>query len=219
MFNTKKWALVALLVALGAVVLAACTPTTETVTVEVTRVVTETVVEEGQTVEVTRVVTETVVEEVAVEPEAEPAGPKDLIVCMAQEPDTMYPLGGSMLAGSAVQHAIFENDYTTLSYDYQAQGLEKLPSLADGDAVVESIEINAGDTVVDAIGDVVVVEDGVSLITSDGETVEFAGEPVMMDRIVADFTMKPRVWSDGTPVTANDSVYSFYSSILSGQNR
>ncbi len=209
MFNTKKWALVALLVALGAVVLAACTPTTETVTVEVTRVVTETVVEEGQTVEVTRVVTETVVEEVAVEPEAEPAGPKDLIVCMAQEPDTMYPLGGSMLAGSAVQHAIFENDYTTLSYDYQAQGLEKLPSLADGDAVVESIEINAGDTVVDAIGDVVVVEDGVSLITSDGETVEFAGEPVMMDRIVADFTMKPRVWSDGTPVTANDSVYSF----------
>jgi uncharacterized protein (DUF58 family) len=59
MFNTKKWALVALLVALGAVVLAACTPTTETVTVEVTRVVTETVVEEGQTVEVTRIVTET----------------------------------------------------------------------------------------------------------------------------------------------------------------
>lgn len=47
--------------------LAACTPKTETVTVEVTRVVTETVVEEGETVEVTRVVTETVV----VEPEVE----------------------------------------------------------------------------------------------------------------------------------------------------
>ncbi|MAT99027.1 MAG: hypothetical protein CL608_17925 [Anaerolineaceae bacterium] len=209
MFNTKKWALVALLVALGAVVLAACTPTTETVTVEVTRVVTETVVEEGQTVEVTRVVTETVVEQVEVEPEEEPAGPKDLIVCMAQEPDTMYPYGGSMLAASAVQHAIYENNFTTLSYDYQAQGLEKLPSLADGDAVVESVEVNAGDTVVDAAGNVVTVEEGVSLTTSDGETVEFAGDPVMMDRIVADFTMKPRVWSDGTPVTANDSVYSF----------
>ena len=127
MFNTKKWALVALLVALGAVVLAACTPTTETVTVEVTRVVTETVVEEGQTVEVTRVVTETVVETVEVEPDAQPAGPKDLIVCMAQEPETLYVYGGSMLAMSAVLHAIFENDITTLSYDYQAQGLEKIP--------------------------------------------------------------------------------------------
>ena len=47
--------------------LAACTPKTETVTVEVTRIVTETVVEEGETVEVTRVVTETIV----LEPEAE----------------------------------------------------------------------------------------------------------------------------------------------------
>ena len=209
MLNTKKWALIALLVALGAVVLAACTPTTETVEVVVTRVITETVIESGETVEVTRVVTETIVEEVVVEPEAPPAGPKDLIVCMAQEPDTMYPYGGSMLAGAAVQHAIFENNFTNLSFAYQAQGLEKLPSLADGDAVVESVEVNAGDTVVNANGDVVVVEDGVELTNSDGETVVFDGTPVMMERLVVDFTMKARVWSDGTPVTANDSVYSF----------
>ncbi len=209
MIYGKRWALIALLVALVAVALAACTPTTETVTVEVTRVVTETVTVEGEEVEVTRVVTETVVETVEVEPEAEPAGPKDLIVCMAQEPDTLYPYGTSMLAATAVQHAIFENNITTLSYAYQARGIEKVPSLEDGDAVVESVEVNAGDTVVDAAGNVVVVEDGVELTTSDGETVAFAGEAVMMDRLVVDFTMKARTWSDGTPVTANDSVYSF----------
>lgn len=209
MFNTKKWALVALLIALGAVVLAACTPSTETVTVEVTRVVTETVVEEGQTVEVTRVVVETETVTVEADPVEEPAGPKDLIVCMAQEPDTMYPYGGSMLAGAAVQHAIFENNFTTLSYAYQAQGLEKIPSLADGDAVLNSVEANAGDTVVDANGDVVTLEAGMSVVNSDGETVEFDGNPVMMDQLVVDFTMKPRVWSDGTPVTAADSIYSF----------
>lgn len=60
-----QWLGVALVFVLA--LLAACTPKTETVTVEVTRVVTETVVEEGETVEVTRVVTETVV----VEPEVE----------------------------------------------------------------------------------------------------------------------------------------------------
>lgn len=53
-------------------VIASCSPKTETVTVEVTRVVVETVVEEGETVEVTRVVTETIVETIEIEPESIP---------------------------------------------------------------------------------------------------------------------------------------------------
>ena len=209
MFNTKKWALVALLVALGAVVLAACTPTTETVTVEVTRVVTETVVEEGQEVEVTRVVTETVVETVEVEPEAEPAGPKDLIVCMAQEPETLYVYGGSTLVASAIRHAVFTNDFTTLSYGYQSEGLEKMPSLADGDAIVNVVEVQPGDMVRDVTDTVVAWGEGVTVANADGEDVVFDGNPVMMEQMVVDFTMKQRYWSDGEPVTADDSVYSF----------
>ena len=50
------------------ILLAACSPKNEIETVEVTRIVTETVVEEGETIAVTRVVTETVVETVEVEP-------------------------------------------------------------------------------------------------------------------------------------------------------
>jgi peptide/nickel transport system substrate-binding protein len=209
MFNLKKWALVALFVALGAVVLAACTPTTETVTVEVTRVVTDTVTVEGEQVEVTRVVTETVVETVEVAPEAEPAGPKDLIVCMAQEPETLYVYGGSTLVASAINHAIFTNDYTTLSYGYQAEGLEKMPSLADGDAVVNVVEVQPGDMVRDVNDEVVAWGDGVTVANSDKEEVTFDGNPVMMSQMVVDFTMKQRYWSDGEPVTADDSVYSF----------
>jgi hypothetical protein len=66
-----RWLGLTLLLTLG--LLVACTPKTETVTVEVTRVVTETVVEEGEMVEVTRVVTETVVETVEIAPEEEAA--------------------------------------------------------------------------------------------------------------------------------------------------
>ncbi len=65
-----EWLGLTLLLTLA--LLSACTPKTETVTVEVTRVVTETVVEEGETVEVTRVVTETVVLEPEVEAIEEP---------------------------------------------------------------------------------------------------------------------------------------------------
>lgn len=55
------------------ILLAACSPKPEPVTVEVTRVVTETVTVEGEPIEVTRVVTETVVETVEVAPEEEAA--------------------------------------------------------------------------------------------------------------------------------------------------
>ena len=209
MLNTKKWALMALLLALGAVVLAACTPTTETVEVEVTRVVTETVVEEGVEVEVTRVVTETIIEEVVVEPEEEPAGPKDLIVCMAQEPETLYVYGGSTLVASAINHAIFTNDLTTLSFDYQAEGLEKVPSLADGDAVINTVEVQPGDLVRDVNDEVVAWGEEITVTNADGEDVTFDGGSVMMEQMVVDFTMKARFWSDGEPVTADDSVFSF----------
>ena len=69
-----RWLEIACLLLLT--ILVSCSQQPETVTVEVTRVVTETVVTEGETVEVevTRVVTETVVETVEVEPEAEPDG-------------------------------------------------------------------------------------------------------------------------------------------------
>lgn len=203
---TKRWSLFAIIPLLGVVLLAACQPAAGE-PVEVTRIVTETVTVEGEMQEVTRVVTETVV----VEPEETetPAQPKDLIVCMAQEPDTLYPYGGSMLAATAVQVALFETEVTTFSYDYQALGIEKLPTLADGDAVVAQVEANEGDLVLDASGNPATLEAGVSVINSAGETVEFDGSPITMDQLSADFTLQPRVWSDGTPVTAADSVYSF----------
>jgi len=207
MFTKKRFALLIGALTLGAFTLAACQP--QVVEVEVTRVVTETVTEvvEGETVQVE--VTRVVVEEVVVEPEEEMVETsKDLIICMAQEPETLYVYGGSMLVQSAVAHAIFENDLTTLSYGYQAQGLEKVPSLADGDAVLNAVEANAGDVVIVA-GEPKALEEGDVVTNSDGEEVTFDGTAVMMDQISADFTMKPRVWSDGEPVKASDSVYSF----------
>jgi peptide/nickel transport system substrate-binding protein len=63
--------------------------------------------------------------------------------------------------------------------------------------------------VLDATGNPVTLAAGVSVINSAGEVVEFDGTPITMDQISVDFTLQPRVWSDGTPVTAADSVYSY----------
>jgi peptide/nickel transport system substrate-binding protein len=204
--SKKVWALVALFIMLGTVVLVACQPATPE-TVEVTRIVTETIVEEGQQVEVTVVVPE-VVEVTAAPPEV-PEQPKDLVICQAQEPDTMYLYGGSMLAARAVQHAIFTNYITNLSFDYQADGLAKIPNIEDGDAVVNVVEVNEGDMVLTAADEPKELAVGDLIINADGEEVEFDGTPVMMEQMVVNFTMLPTVWSDGTPVSASDSVYAF----------
>lgn len=209
MFN-KRWAIGALVVLVGAVILAACSPEVVTETVEVTRIVTEEVEVAGETVEVTVVETVTEVVEVTAVPEEveEEAAPKDLIICMAQEPGTLYTYGGNMLAQSAVQHAFEENNIETRSFAYQARGIEKVPSLADGDAVINVVEVVAGDTVVGADGEPVVLEEGMEIVNADGETVAFEGS-AMMEQMVVNFTFKPRVWSDGEPVKASDSVYGF----------
>jgi peptide/nickel transport system substrate-binding protein len=67
----RKWFMIGVVLLLASFVLAAC-GSSEPTTVEVTRVITETVLEEGMTVEVTRVVTETVVETVVETVEVEP---------------------------------------------------------------------------------------------------------------------------------------------------
>ena len=193
--------------------LAACTPATSEKIVEITRVVTETQEVPGEEVVVTRVITETI--EVTPTPSADDADSEEparanLVVCMAQEPATLYTYGGSMLAQAAVTHGFYENIINTASYDYQAQGIEKLPSLEDGDAVINEVEVSAGDTVADAAGNVVTLEEGVVVKDMEGSEITYDGSSTLtLPQMSADFTFKPLVWEDGTPVTADDSVYSF----------
>jgi oligopeptide transport system substrate-binding protein len=68
MSRRSFWSCIVLIV-LVAVALSACQPETRIEEVEVTRVITETIIEEGQAVEVTRVVTEQIEVEVTREPE------------------------------------------------------------------------------------------------------------------------------------------------------
>jgi peptide/nickel transport system substrate-binding protein len=163
------------------------------------------------TVVVTRIIVETKVVEITVEPNPEEQKPKEITVCLGQEPETLYPYSrpGSDIAADHVRQGIYENLFTTLSYDYQARGIEKMPSLADGDAVLETVVVQAGDTVYDANSNVVTLDEGIQVNTADGQPAIFEGSPLTMTQMVVTFNLKPMVWSDGRSVTADDSVYSF----------
>jgi peptide/nickel transport system substrate-binding protein len=164
-----------------------------------------------KTVEVTRIVVETEVVEIKPTATPEITTPKELVICIGGEPETLYPYGRARPSEAAehIWQGLYEAMYTTLSYDYQARGLEQIPGLADGDAVIRDVTVEAGDTIYNAAEDVVHLTEGVTVKTSDGELVTFDGTPLTMPQMNAQFTLKPLLWSDGTPVTADDSVYSY----------
>lgn len=139
-----------------------------------------------------------------------------LTICMGQEPETLYPYGGAMLAMSSVLEAVYDGPIDNRSFDYQPVILEKIPSLADGDAVTETVSIAPGDSIVDATGNVTTLQDGVlylpsGCLSSDcAQVYSSTMGNVLMDAMVVTFKLLPSLkWSDGQPLTAADSVYSF----------
>ena len=134
---------------------------------------------------------------------------KSLTVCLDGSAPQLFLFGNEGLPAVALRHVVNENLITSAGYEYQAQGIEKLPSLADGDARRVEVTVNEGDLVVDVNSNVLSLRKGVTVTNSTGEEVDFAGEPITMEQLEVDFTLKPLVWSDGTPVSAVDSVFGF----------
>ena len=142
-------------------------------------------------------------------PTVEAASSAKIVVCLEGEAPDLFLYGDDSPAALAVRHALNENLYTSLAYAYQAQGLEKLPSLADGDARRLTVAVNEGDRVIDTAGNIVSLRKGAVVTGANGETADFTGETLEMEQLQVDFSFKPLVWSDGTPVSAVDSVFSF----------
>ncbi|HSO13845.1 MAG TPA: ABC transporter substrate-binding protein [Anaerolineales bacterium] len=140
---------------------------------------------------------------------------RSLTICLGDEPTTLYPYGGLNSAARSVLSAVYDGPMDVSDYVHEAVILEKVPNLADGDAQVGTVTVSAGDLVVESGGAVVSLETGVRIrpsgCRSDSCAVNYDGSSqIQMDQMVATFTMlEGLTWSDGEPLTANDSVYSF----------
>ncbi|MEW6716250.1 MAG: peptide ABC transporter substrate-binding protein [Chloroflexota bacterium] len=141
--------------------------------------------------------------------------PRTLVICLGSEPASLYYYNVSMLTERQVLEAVYDGPIDYRSHGYQPVILEKLPSLADGDALIQPMSVKAGDRVVDEHGDVVVLEGGVRVFPSGCNlpdcAVTYGGQgEILMDRMIVTFRLLPGLkWSDGAPLTAHDSVYSF----------
>src|SRR5215211_7814559 len=141
--------------------------------------------------------------------------PRVLKICLGEEPNTLYPYGNLNSSARSVLSAIYDGPMDVAEYGYEPIILEKIPSLEDGDAQVSPISVNAGSKVVDSSGNIVLLSAGTKVrpsgCRSDNCAISYDGSSTLqMDQIVATFTMlKGLIWSDGTPLTSSDSIYSY----------
>ena len=148
-------------------------------------------------------------------PTPTPLPPKELNICLGYEPESLYPYAAASQAARNVMQAIYDGPIDTVNGQPVAVILEKLPNFNDGSARFTPVGVNPGDTVVNSAGYLVSLQAGVEVFPSGCSSpscvITYDGaSPLQMDQITAVFKLKPGLkWSDGQPLTADDSVYSF----------
>jgi peptide/nickel transport system substrate-binding protein len=141
--------------------------------------------------------------------------PRVLNICLGEDPNSLYPLGRPNAAARSVLSAIYDGPIDIVNYQAQPAILEKLPSLKDGDAVIEPVVVSKGTEIVDASGLPVTLKQGVKVhpsgCRSDDCAIAYDGiTELKMDQMVVTFQLKQGLtWSDGQPLTAVDSVYTY----------
>lgn len=149
------------------------------------------------------------------EPTATAVPLKEITLCTAEEPKTLFYYGEQSKGAELVFDAIYDGPFDWVNYLAEPVIIEKVPSLGDGSASYVSGAVNASDLVVDVDGNISPLAEGVKLFPSGCQAMDCAitwdgVTPIQMDRLTLVYTLKQGVqWSDGETVKAADSQYAY----------
>lgn len=144
-----------------------------------------------------------------------PVPPKVLTVCLGFEPQSLYLYARSDRSMWSVLEAIYDGPFDTKNYLPQPVILKKLPSLADGDVRLSAVDVKPGQPVINTAGDLVSLAQGVQVFpsgcTQSDCALTYDGQSALkMDQAQITYTLLEGLkWSDGQPLTADDSVFSY----------
>ena len=138
-----------------------------------------------------------------------------LSVCLIQEPRSLFLYDAVSTSEQNVLDAVYDGPIDIKNFTPVPVIIDKIPSLSDGDALLQAVQVNAGDLIVDGNGNLTNLDEGIVYRPSgctEGECAQtYSGtDPVQMDQLVLHFKLLPGLqWSDGEPLTSEDSVYSY----------
>ncbi|GAP09108.1 ABC-type dipeptide transport system, periplasmic component [Bellilinea caldifistulae] len=149
-------------------------------------------------------------------PTLTPVPPRELTICIGQEPQSLYLYGGSSSRAMwNILEAIYDGPFDYRAYQPQPVILESLPSPENGGAVYETVSVERGQDVLDAAGEPAVLDTGVRVLPAGCHSADCAVRwdgvsPLQMERLTLTFRLKAGLlWQDGVPLTAADSVFAF----------
>jgi peptide/nickel transport system substrate-binding protein len=141
--------------------------------------------------------------------------PRTLTICLGQEPDSLYIYGTVSPISQIILKALYNGPMDKEDNKTPTTILEKNPSIESGDVTLEPVEVKAGDEVVDADGNLVSLSSGVAVFPHGCTGAECVlvwdgTSPLQVDRLKINYQLKTGLkWSDGQPLNAADSVYSY----------
>ena len=148
-------------------------------------------------------------------PTATPIPPRELTICLGQEPLSLYINAASSRAMWSVLEAVYDGPIDTRGFLSHPVILDGLPTLENGGAGIETVPVQRGQMVLDASGNLAVLDTGVRIhppgCRSENCALRWDGQsPLEMEIVRLRFTLLPGIlWSDGAPLSASDSVYAF----------
>jgi ABC-type transport system substrate-binding protein len=134
------------------------------------------------------------------------SGSDTIILGYTQEPASLFTLVEDAFVASNAACVIFGRQVSSLNYDYQANMyFDELPTLENGGAVLNVVDVADGDVVVNADGDVGPLASGMSIKDGEGNIVEYTGGGAQMQQMVLTWTLSEGItWQDGEPLKAAD---------------
>jgi peptide/nickel transport system substrate-binding protein len=148
-------------------------------------------------------------------PTLEPPQARLLTICLGEEPTSLFLYGDNSAAAKSVLQAVYDGPYDLVGFEIQPVIFDQMPSLENGGAKLEPVQVKAGDVIVDNYGNLVKLAKGTLVRPSGCKTTDCAkaysgSDPISLDQLTVAFKLKPGLkWSDGSALTADDSVYSF----------
>ncbi|MGV8026295.1 MAG: ABC transporter substrate-binding protein [Anaerolineaceae bacterium] len=150
-----------------------------------------------------------------VEPTATAVPLKEVTLCTADEPETLFYYGEKSRGADLIFEAIYNGPFDWVDYLPEPIILEKVPALGDGSASYVPAGVNAGDLIVDVEGNITNLTEGVRLFPRGCQSLDCAVtwdgvSQLQMDQLTLVYTIKNGVrWSDGENVKATDSQYAY----------
>lgn len=83
---------------------------------------------------------------------------KTLVICLGQEPSSLYLYGDSSQSAWSIFESLYDGPIDTINYQPQPVILENIPTEENGGITLQSVSVSEGDIVANSEGDLVALK-------------------------------------------------------------